>query len=128
MKALLSSSFTQQPHDHMNVWEEGGQMLVRMDCDTRVTLEVPLKGGGQGRISEKAILFFEEVWMSLSPPLGSPAPQAHIYSSKKQLRGRRVLWGLRLLRKGFVGEIGNSARPQVLSRTGKEGIPGWANV
>lgn len=68
--------------------------MVRMDCDTRMTLEVPYREGGQGRTSEKAALLSGEVWMSLSPPLGSPAPQAHIYPPKKQLRGRRGSWGL----------------------------------
>lgn len=34
-------------------------------------------GGYGGRVSEKAVLRFGEIWMSFSPPLGSPVPCAH---------------------------------------------------
>lgn len=56
-----------------------------MAYDTRVILDIPKGGRGLGRISEKAVLFFGEVWMSLSPPLGSPGPCAHNTSIRAEL-------------------------------------------
>ena len=54
-----------------------------MDYDTRMILDNPKGGRGPGRISEKAVLLFGEVWMSLSPPLGSPGPCAHTHPSEQ---------------------------------------------
>lgn len=61
--------------------------------------------------------------------LGTPCSHTTI---KEAVQGEERPLGPGLLRKGFVGEVGSSSRPQVLSRTGKvkekEEIPGWANV